>query len=811
MGTRRGQQGKTARQERAKRAERQRRVDARRCGLLLVDAELAWNARDVAQARRLLERVVRIRPNHQEANEHLAELHFLEQRHAEGLTHFDRLVTAPSHTGLIYQAAVACLFAGRFAQGATLASDFLQNCPRGEAFARTRKAAREVRTICLENARAKAAADLRESTAPERADVPPAPSRDGPRTGLRPTVKSRGALAGSTGSPRGETRAAAAPSEAPQPPPSPVPLPPQATALPPFPDAALPEVRVELESDRAGFPDWLPAADQGSILDVDLRRRYAELKLQQGFDELLSLGAVRDVEHFHFQLETVRRILRDFRGRALLADEVGLGKTIEACLTLKEYWMRGLVRKALVLTPPSLVAQWTDELASRFNLTPATPDTAAARRDLDGFWAREPLVVASLALVRQPAYRERLRTIPYDLIIVDEAHALKNRASAAWQLVNDLKKRFLLLLSATPVGNDLTELYNLILLLRPGLLRTEAHFRREYGQTGALAHAGRRDKLRALLREVMLRNTRAHIDLKLPRRLAATRVVQPGPAEADLLARLAAIVRDRYPSATPADRWRLTTLQMQAGSGAAALAFGLRDRTDDEALGELAVAAERVARAGGSAKTEALIALARRSADKKIVFTRFRATLGELSQAFGQAGLRTAVFHGGLSAVEKEAAITEFQEEAEILLSSELGGEGRNLQFCRTVINYDLPWNPMAIEQRVGRVHRIGQTREVYVFNFCLAGSVEERILRILHDKINLFELVAGEIEMILGHLDDEQDFAGAVMDAWARGRTPDDETRAFDTLSARLIEAQASYQRTRDLDGALFSADYEV
>jgi superfamily II DNA/RNA helicase len=169
------------------------------------------------------------------------------------------------------------------------------------------------------------------------------------------------------------------------------------------------------------------------------------------------------------------------------------------------------------------------------------------------------------------------------------------------------------------------------------------------------------------------------------------------------------------------------------------------------------------------------------------------------------------VFHGGLSAVEKEAAITEFQEEAEILLSSELGGEGRNLQFCRTVINYDLPWNPMAIEQRVGRVHRIGQTREVYVFNFCLAGSVEERILRILHDKINLFELVAGEIEMILGHLDDEQDFAGAVMDAWARGRTPDDETRAFDTLSARLIEAQASYQRTRDLDGALFSADYEV
>jgi SNF2 family DNA or RNA helicase len=254
----------------------------------------------------------------------------------------------------------------------------------------------------------------------------------------------------------------------------------------------------------------------------------------------------------------------------------------------------------------------------------------------------------------------------------------------------------------------------------------------------------------------------------------------------------------------------LTTLQMQAGSSPAALQFGLRDRVGG-GLDGFAAVAEALSRVGVSAKTAALVELARRSAEKKIVFTRFLATLDELERVLTGAGFRVAVFHGGLTTIEKEAAIAAFQDDAEILLSSEIGGEGRNLQFCRTVINYDLPWNPMAIEQRVGRVHRIGQTREVYVFNFCLAGSIEERILRILHDKINLFELVAGEIEMILGHLNDDQDFASVVMDVWARSQTPGEEDHAFEQLSQTILHAKAQYQQTRELDRALFSQDYEV
>jgi SNF2 family DNA or RNA helicase len=122
-----------------------------------------------------------------------------------------------------------------------------------------------------------------------------------------------------------------------------------------------------------------------------------------------------------------------------------------------------------------------------------------------------------------------------------------------------------------------------------------------------------------------------------------------------------------------------------------------------------------------------------------------------------------------------------------------------------------LPCNPATIEQRVGRVHGVGLTRDVYVFNLCLAGSVEERILSILHDKINMFELVAGEVEMILGHLGDDQDFASLVMDAWSSSRSEEDEREAFERLSARILDARSVYQTTTDLDRALFSEDYEI
>jgi SNF2 family DNA or RNA helicase len=580
-----------------------------------------------------------------------------------------------------------------------------------------------------------------------------------------------------------------------------------AVDLPAFPTLTLPPFTVHYQINGQSFLE--EAVHIGPVPDVLLRRDYAELRLQQGFDELLSIGAVHGLEHFWFQLETVRRLLRDFRARALLADEVGLGKTIEACLALKEYWMRGLVAKALILTPPSLVGQWVDELASKFGLTAVVAESGKVAPD-DEIWRRAPLLVASLPLVRQRAYRACLTAIEYDLVIVDEAHVLKNRTSAAWLLVNELKKRFLFLLSATPVGNDLAELYNLILLLKPGLLKTEAQFRQDFGSLDVLRQPERRERLRVLLREVMIRNTRAHIDVRLPRRLAATEVVLPTAAEVELHEQLASCIHTRYATGAMTDRWRMMMLQMQAGSSPAALRAAL-DRREADAPPDLDRLRAILDRVDQSAKTLALIRLLQRSPEKTIVFSRFRATLEHLQGALGDAGFRVEVFHGGLTAAEKDRSIERFEHVADILMSSEVGGEGRNLQFCRTVINYDLPWNPMQLEQRIGRVHRIGQTREVFVFNLCLAGSLEEYILKVLHDKLNLFELVAGEIEMILGELDPDRDFAEVVMDLWAHSATPGERDHAFDELAQQLIEARRRYETTQETDRALFREEFEV
>jgi superfamily II DNA or RNA helicase len=639
---------KEKQREHAQRVGRHRRIEADTCAVLMLEAGIAWEDQDMEACHRLLEKVLRLRPHHAEALERLAEACFRLGRFAEGLAHYERLSEAPRWPPVTYDAAVAAWNTGRIEQCKKLLAEFLEETRGSKRFAQTRRAARG---MARETERAIRSARPRETTGSPQGRLFARASAPGRQTPI-PIVSAHSAAAATPG---------------PGPKSAPIPK----LELPAFPDVSVPEIRVDFEFERAAFerPSVAPAAE------VFLRRDYALLKLQKGFDEMLSLGAVTNIEHFWYQIETVRRVLRDFRGRALLADEVGLGKTIEACFTLKEYWMRGLAKKALILTPPSLIGQWMEELASKFGMVPISPETGGYARDPETFWSRHDLVVASLALARQPANRERLTKIDYDLVIVDEAHYLKNRSTTVWQLVNELNKRFLLLLSATPIGNNLSELYNLILLLRPGLLGTESQFRRNYGQgpirgARALEDSTRREKLRGLLTEVMVRNTRAHIDLKLPRRLAATEKVKPEAVEAEILEELAAFIHARYNSATPAERLRLTTLQMQAGSSPSALRYGLRghDALDGaHPLQPLHAIADKLGCLHRSAKIAALVALARRSREKKVVFTRFLATLEELRQALESEGWNVSVFHGSLSQAEKEAAIAEFRERSEIV------------------------------------------------------------------------------------------------------------------------------------------------
>ncbi|MBL8221249.1 MAG: DEAD/DEAH box helicase [Bryobacterales bacterium] len=586
----------------------------------------------------------------------------------------------------------------------------------------------------------------------------------------------------------------------------------------PKPQPAAVPVPVEVEKPPAPkveltvLPMEAPRLDgRGTLTDFFLRRGLLELKRAQSFEDLICLPSLEGVDAYTYQQETVRKVLRQFQGRALLADEVGLGKTIEACLVLKEYWQRGMARRALILTPPSLVAQWRGELEGKFGLVARVPENAGFRADPERFWREEPLVVASLALARRDSQAAILAGVHWDMVIVDEAHVLKNRTSSNWRLVNSLQKRFLLLLTATPVENNLIELYNLITLLKPGLLETEADFKKRFVATGKPKAPKDPERLRELLADVMIRNTRAVVDVKLPRRIAATVTVTPSGTEIELYERVSRYVSERY-GRNGHSRMELSMLQREAGSSPRAISRALERALAErpEAQGELREIAELALRTRESSKCAQLGEILLRESGKAVVFTEFTATLDELAEACMARSIPFAIFRGDLSRADKEAAIARFRDEARVLLSTGAGGEGRNLQFARTVINFDLPWNPMRLEQRIGRVHRIGQTQDVFVFNFCQTGSVEEQLLRVLHDKINMFELVIGEIDAILGRLDDDRDFADVVLDLWASS-TGEERTSAFDRLASQLLSARQAQVETEQLDRELFEEAFEA
>jgi len=197
--------------------------------------------------------------------------------------------------------------------------------------------------------------------------------------------------------------------------------------------------------------------------------------------------------------------------------------------------------------------------------------------------------------------------------------------------------------------------------------------------------------------------------------------------------------------------------------------------------------------------------------ERKLVFVRYLQTLEYLSSLLKDNGYPFAVFSGAMTAREKDAAVEAFRGDIPILLSTETGGEGRNIQFCNTLINYDLPWNPMRLEQRIGRIHRIGQERDVFIFNLCLQGSIEDYMMRILDDKINMFELVIGEIDTILGNLETDRDFSSLILDVWLRSGADDERRANFARLGDEILAAKKTYEQTKALDEMIFGDDYEV
>ena len=518
-----------------------------------------------------------------------------------------------------------------------------------------------------------------------------------------------------------------------------------------------------------------------------------------GFEEFVSLSHLRFVPFAH-QLTAARRALSRLRGRAILADEVGLGKTIEACIVLCELSYRRLAQRTLILVPPGLVEQWAEEIDRKFALPTLVLGSEAWNRQLRPWDA--PLIIASLATARRTAWSDEIAAIEWDLVIADEAHRLRNPQSASAKLVKALRTRRLLLLTATPVENRLDDLFHLVNLVRPGLFGTLPAFRRAYagGKNGELATNV--EALQRQTREVMIRHRRSEVALMLPKRLAQTIAVHPAPEEAALYGDVSQRVRDAARDASQNEKFTLRAIQRAAGSSPRALRSALERR----GWNDLAARAEMVADVRKLALVFELIERHRAAGEKVIVFTGFRSTLDMLAQtAAGR--MPFALYHGGLDRKQKAATIRSFELDAPLLLTTEAAGEGRNLQYCHVMINYDLPWNPMQIEQRLGRIHRIGQQHDVILTNLVGVGTLEEHIVRVLEAKINLFELVVGELDMILGRIDDDFDFERFVFDSHVASRDVAEFITRVEELGDDLARARDAYAQSRAATDDLVAA----
>lgn len=570
----------------------------------------------------------------------------------------------------------------------------------------------------------------------------------------------------------------------------------------------------------------------------------------------------------------------------ILADEVGLGKTIEAGIVLCQYWAERR-RRLLVICPASIRKQWALELQEKFNMPVDVLDAKAyrdARRK-----ARDPLQPSAIVIVSLNfAYslREELRTITWDLVVIDEAHKLRNSYRTSnkvgqgirWAPENCRK----LLLTATPLQNSLLELYGLSTLIDEYIFGDISAFRDQYMS----AHsdlAALRSRLAPFCKRTLRNQVTEYI--RYTERRPVTLPFRPTEDEHTLYEDVSAFLRRDDSYALPRRQRHLTTLilrKLLASSSRAIAATldimrkrleALRDEMiqsdqefierlieneeiEEDLLDEIFVEegapengdtaqlhidrrklreeievlkrlAEKARRIGTDTKSQTLLTALEigfqqmagiGAAQKAIIFTESRRTqeyLKDFLESHGYAD-QVVLFNGsnngpeataiyeqwvernrdtgrisGSRAVDVRIALIEyFRDQAAILLATEAAAEGVNLQFCSLVVNYDLPWNPQRIEQRIGRCHRYGQKYDVVVINFLNErNEADRRVLELLTEKFNLFSGVFGASDDVLGSIESGVDFEKRILAIYQECRTTEEIDAAFRALQAEMDE----------------------
>jgi superfamily II DNA or RNA helicase len=551
--------------------------------------------------------------------------------------------------------------------------------------------------------------------------------------------------------------------------------------------------------------------NESRTYEMHLSLKAMELKLTHAFDKLSSLSNSRTRLLPH-QIESTYIVVNSLKPRFILADEVGLGKTIEAALIMKELIFRNAYKRVLIVTPSPLLVQWKQELKNKFN-----EDFTIIKRknfisDNENNWQNFNHVITSIDFIKNPRYAEDILKKKWDIVIFDEAHRLRrdySKITRAYLFAEKISKKCecLLLLTATPFRGKLEELFYLMHLVDPNILGPYHTFINDYV-------VGNKSDLKEKIAKVLLRRRKVEIG-GFTKRFAKTVKIDLSEQERQFYEETTEYVRREYNLAmntkNRAVGFVMIVFQKLLDSSHIALLTALTRRKfliesrmhkfqfkapdldewdldetegvedfisglDDSAhielqnvrrellsLNRLILLGKSIKEDRKSIKLKETLARLRKEGTKKfIIFTQFRSTQDYLFSILDD--FKVMLFHGSLSADAKEEAIQKFKEDYEILICTEAGGEGRNLQFSNVLFNYDLPWSPLKIEQRIGRIHRFGQKKDVYIFNFASKDTVAERILEVLTNKIKLFEESIGASDALLGTIEDELDFNSGFM-----------------------------------------------
>ena len=537
-------------------------------------------------------------------------------------------------------------------------------------------------------------------------------------------------------------------------------------------------------------PDMLTLLREGRVADARnflLRRSALQLDDERRNDALGALLASRVMVKPH-QVGVVQRVLSARRPRFVLADEVGLGKTIEAGMVFSALRLAGLARRVLVVAPSHLTVQWLVELFHKFNHLFTLMDGERYEKSLEELpdaspWARFDLVVTSLELLQRSDRFQKEAADPgahWDLVIIDEAHHLKGQK--AHQAAKGLAKNCwgLLLLTATPMQLDPEEYHALLSLVDPETAPSVDAFVSRLERQGELSEAVRalvegkkpeaalkalaarfpkdevlqREKKKGPLLEHLaetyslsdrlIRNRRAVVGGFSQRRLHRHPVKQAKEEVQAREAALAALARDGGLKGAP-----LAGLLRRLESSPAAFLAALKSVK--------ALADEKLSLPTRDGKYAAFLQVlqglwAKERDAKVLVFTESRDTLDALQSRLQEDGVVALAYHGDLALVERDRQVARFRdpEGPRVLLCTEVGGEGRNFQFSHHLVHYDLPWSPAVVEQRIGRLDRIGQAKPVDIHVFEAPGTLSADVLEVLDGAVGVFGETVGGLDAVL-------------------------------------------------------------